>query len=599
MPQIPGLPIDEPVSGPQAHPGIFGAVGGAVEGMGQEVEQMAAGNQQFEQHLIEAQRYLKAKQAEIAYDQTLNQVHADLAKTTTPEEAQAVYQHAKGQLAGVLQPFETDRVLSRQLAIFGAEQDVQLQNTVNGRKATLIQKGDDASNDLLYKKSLEEGINIGIAGGDPSVARSQLKAKLDASVHVMGTMTPQQAEAVMEKWDTDWEKGTIEAYINSPSPATRRQNIKNLQAGESIPHLDKGTVNALLSHAEEVDKRLTQLQEVANENQDINNVLQTAKSAPFTDAQGITNYDTLRAQLNDPKFVESQGMITTDPTTGKVIPDMIRAEKVRSYLGAAEQDNLAQAKKKADQDRDEIYDMFAKGNISGGLNLARQKLPDFQKAKVDYFPQIVSGAKSWQAEQRAESRFARSEARDAEIDKQRAIEDKGLTTSDQLFQRISNGDELDFNRDIESEVHKGNLTNKQAHELWYDYNQSTKNPDYQNGLGIINSSPLDAVTKAKTATEFRRSYRQGGLTGNQVTDKAKGLVDDAGEKSTSSVFQWIKSKLGSTAVQAPSLTPAPITKPTKPSTAATVDFTDGGKVYHIPSDQVSEFEKDHPNATAN
>ena len=149
------------------------------------------------------------------------------------------------------------------------------------------------------------------------------------------------------------------------------------------------------------------MQEVANENQDINNVLQTAKSAPFTDAQGITNYDTLRAQLNDPKFVESQGMITTDPTTGKVIPDMIRAEKVRSYLGAAEQDNLAQAKKKADQDRDEIYDMFAKGNISGGLNLARQKLPDFQKAKVDYFPQIVSGAKSWQAEQRAESRFAR------------------------------------------------------------------------------------------------------------------------------------------------------------------------------------------------
>ena len=548
MAQIPGLPIDEPVSGPQAHPGIFGAVGGAVEGMGQEVQQMAAGNQQFEEHLINAQRYLKAKQAEIAYDQTLNQVHADLAKTTTPEDAQAVYQHAKGQLASVLQPFETDRVLSRQLAIFGAEQDVQLQNTVNGRKATLIQKGDDASNETLFNKSLQEAINTKVGGGDPSAQRAQLKGKLDASVHVMGTMLPAQEEAILQKFDQGVQAGVLEASINNPNPVVRRQTIDQLKTGKGsldLSTLDAGEINKYLTHAEETDKRITQLQEVQNENGDINNVLQTAKQPPFTDAQGITNYDTLRASLNDPKFVEAQGMVTTDPATGKVIPDMIRAEKVRSYLGAAEQDNLAQAKKKADQDRDEIYDMFAKGNISGGLNLARQKLPDFQKAKVDYFPQIVSGAKSWQAEQRAEARFARSEARDEEIDKQRAIEEKGLTTSDQIFQRISNGDELDFNRDIESEVHKGNLTNKQAHELWYDYNQSTKNPDYQNGLGIINSSPLDAVTKAKTATEFRKSYRQGGLTGNQVTDKAKGLVDDAGEKSTTNVFQWIRNKLGS------------------------------------------------------
>lgn len=319
MPQILGLPVDEPVAGPQAKPGIFGAVGGAIEGMGQEVEQMAAGNQQFEQHLIEAQRYLKAKQAEIAYDGVLNQVHADLAKTTTPEDAQKVYDHAKGQLAGVLQPFETDRVLSRQLAIFGAEQDVQLQNTVNGRKATLIQKGDEQANDLLYKKSLEEGINTTIGNGDPSVARDQLKSKLDASVHVMGTMTPQQAESIMDQWDTDYEKGLIEAYTNSSSPATRKQNIANLGIG-NVPHIDKATQNALLTKAKSRDRELTNLAESQDYNGAVNK---------FDDlTKGWTYEDKVKA-LEDGQFLKDNGFVDEQGNPDRKKADMLLEEADR------------------------------------------------------------------------------------------------------------------------------------------------------------------------------------------------------------------------------------------------------------------------------
>ena len=125
MAQIPGLPTVEPVALPQAKPQLFGASAEAVSGLSQETEQMALGNQAFEGHLIEANRYLKAKQAEIAYDATLNEVHAELARAVTPEDAQAVYDRAKVKLAGVLQPFESDRVLARQLALFGQEQQVQ------------------------------------------------------------------------------------------------------------------------------------------------------------------------------------------------------------------------------------------------------------------------------------------------------------------------------------------------------------------------------------------------------------------------------------------------------------------------------------------
>src|SRR5271166_2803123 len=98
MAQIPTLPIDEPVALPKAKPAQFGSVGETVAGLGQETEQMALGNLAFEGHLIYAQRQLKAAQAEIAFDRVRSQAHADLEKARTPEEAQAILEHARGEL---------------------------------------------------------------------------------------------------------------------------------------------------------------------------------------------------------------------------------------------------------------------------------------------------------------------------------------------------------------------------------------------------------------------------------------------------------------------------------------------------------------------
>jgi len=571
MPQIPGLPIDEPVALPHASPRQFGSVGEAIYEAGEETQQLAAANLAFEGHLIKAQRYLKAKEAEIAYDRVLNQVHADLAKTTTPEDAQAVYDHAKGELAHTLAPYEHDKVLGRQLAIFGAQQDVELQNTVNGRKATLIQKGDEAATKVTYDKKVQEGINATMAGGNADQAYDQLKMSTDASVHVMGTMLPQQQEAILHKFKQDVTAGVLDANINSPNPLTRRQVIDQLKTGKGpldLSTLDQGEINKFLTHAAETDKRLTLLAETENINVNLNNLHEVFKSAPYSDSAGNPNFDNQLASLKDPDFLMAHGIVTTDPSTGKPIADFVQGEKLRSYINASQTDFYGEARKKADEERDEIYDLFAQGKIGAGLALARRYVPDFQKARVDYYPQIVNGAKSWEAEQRAEARFARAEKRDADIDKQRAAEEKGYTTSDRLFERITNGEELDFNRDIESEVHKGNLTNKQAHELWYDYKRSVDNPDYQNGLGIIGSSGLDPVEKAKTAAEFRREYRQGGLTGNQVADKAKELVDGGKKKSTNGLIDKLwnffvvqPAGLGSTSTsagKAPTATPSKI-----------------------------------------
>lgn len=569
MPQIPGLPVVEPVELPKAKPGLFAGPGETVAELGQAAEQMAQANEAFAGHLIEAQHYLKAKQAEIAFDRVLNQVHVDLSKATTPEEAQAVYEHSKGQLDAVIQPFETDRALARQLGLFRQQQDVELQNVVNARKAGLIQKGDDAANETLYEKSKKDAISSVIAGGDSSVAEAQLKGKLDASVHVMGTLTPQQEDAILQKFRKDVQGGVLDARINDPNPLVRKQTIDQLKDGKGsldLSALDKGELNKYLTHAEHVDKSLTELAEVQNLNADIANTTEVFKSAPYVDANGTPNFDNIMSSLKDGKFLIEHGIYTTDPNTGKPIPDYVRGAKIESYYKGSEADYFLAAKQKADQYRDEIYDQFAQGHIAAGLNMARQHAADFQKAKVDYFPQIVGSAKGWQYEQMAEWRFGKAEERAARDDKIRAAEEKGFGTQDQLLQRITNGEELDFHRDIESQVHAGNMTNKQGHEIWYDYNQTLRSPDYQNGLYIINSSALPVEDKVKVANEFRRTYRQGGLTGDKAADKAKELVEGGNKKATDGMMKHLMYSLtgGTYGTPWPASTPAPATPPPRP-----------------------------------
>ena len=65
-----------------------------------------------------------------------------------------------GQLAGVLQPFETDRVLSRQRLYSALSRMYSYRTQLMAGRLRSFRRGMDASNDLLYKKSLEEGINI-------------------------------------------------------------------------------------------------------------------------------------------------------------------------------------------------------------------------------------------------------------------------------------------------------------------------------------------------------------------------------------------------------------------------------------------------------
>lgn len=565
MPQVASLPIDEPVGLPHASPQQFGSAGETVAGLGQETLDMALGNEQFERHLIEAQRQLKYKQIEINVGRLESQAHEALSKAVTPEEAQAVHAQFKQQVDDMLSPLASDKALAPHLHIYGQQVDVEMQNTVNTKKADIINKGDKLANQELGEKSVQSAINVGASGGDYAEQREQYDLKTKASVYPMGTLLPQQQEAMMRKWDADVQAGILDANINSPNPLVRRKAIDQLKTGKGpldLSTLDQSQRNQYLSHAEETDKRLTQLAEVQNHNADLNNAHKAFQAAPFVGPDGQQNYPAMRAAVQDGKWLTEHGMYTTDPNTGEVIPDYERGEKLLPAIGAGEATAYQAAKDDADKKRDEIFQHFGKGDISGGLALANKYRADFEKAKVDYYPSIIAQTKSWSEFQISEARAARAEQTAEQAQERLNITDLGFATSGQLQKRFTNGETLDYDRDIYPNVLAKKMNIQQANELWEAIQHSEKDPDFNAGLTIIGHSPLDLATQAKLQGDYSKQFRKEGLTGDAAITRAQKLVDEAGKQATGGFIQRLFNNLraGTPAVggQAPtSITPIP------------------------------------------
>ena len=57
----------------------------------------------------------------------------------------------------------------------------------------------------------------------------------------MGTLTPAQVDAIMDKYDKDHEKGVILADINNPNQSVREDTIKQLSNGGGT--LDHSALN--------------------------------------------------------------------------------------------------------------------------------------------------------------------------------------------------------------------------------------------------------------------------------------------------------------------------------------------------------------------
>lgn len=565
MAQIPGLPTTEPVALPKASPGQFGSVGETIAGLGQETEQMAQANMQFEGHLFAAQNYLKAKQAEIAFDSRRNQLYTDLAKATTPEDAQATWDHAKGELNSVLTPFETNKSLARQLALYRQQQEVEIQNNVNAKKADIITKSDHTANKVLFDSSTQEAINIRMGGGNDSGVKAAFDAKTQSSVHVIGSMFPQEQAAVMQSWEKTVEAGVLDAKANSPNPLVRRQLIEQLKSGKGpvdTSKLDRGEINKFLTHAEETDKRLTALGEVQDFNSDIHNLKQTFNAAPYTNGDGTPNLANRHSALDDDKFLLEHGIVTKDPTTGAMIPDYVRAEKASGYFNAEARDSNIAAKKTADDIRDQALLMMATGHIGQGMQFAVKHIHELQAAGTDYFPQIISAGKGWEAEGRSEAREGRDEQRFQWSKDRQDTEDRGYQTMMGLQERIDKGEVINNGELVNKAIHK-EMSFAQAAKIQQDASHSSQDADYANGLAIINAAAgTDLKAGAELQDKYRKAVKEQHLTGKQAIDKAKEITEDHSENKLYKMFKSIGTSFGLLTPDASTTTPAAMTAPT-------------------------------------
>src|ERR1017187_1889091 len=547
MAQIPGLPIDEPVAQTKAKPGQFGSVGNTVADLGQQTEQMAQSNMEFEGHLFRAQNQLKAKQAEIAFDQVLNQVHADLAKAQTPEEVQAVSDHAQGELDNAMVPFENNKPLSRELAIFNQQQKVELQHTVNAKKADIITKTDQAANVVLGQKSLQDAITTKIGGGDPTVARGQYDLELQSSV-AHGTMNPEQAVEAMQHWDKEYQKGVILAKINSGDPTVRQYAIKQLTAGGGeLEHsmLSAEDIGQLRTHAVDTDHSLMEKEEAGNLNGALNIKAEAFSSPEYKNPDGTPNYEAREKALQDSDWLKSHGIVTPD---GK--PNYVMAEKMQE--DDARQWSMHQ---KVQRDKDEaVLEKYSPQlyDPKHPLSIAQiEALPQTDGASSRSVNQLKTALFQEQRQARAMRNEERSLGLAERQQKRRELEDKSIATSLTLADKMAKGDVIDYNSDILEPISKGQMTEADGAKVWHMYKDSDQYPEIGEGIGIIASTfksmpstPENNRKAADARDSLLKTVKEKNLHGAAILKEAQDIAEQTGKQATKGLIQKMWEGLG-------------------------------------------------------
>ncbi len=542
MPQIPTLPIDQPVELPKAKPALFGIPGGAIAGLGQETEQMAQSNLEFEGHLIYAQRQLKAKEAEIAIDRYMNQVYADLQKATTVDDAQGVMERAQDpeQVGQLLAPYEKDRRLGQMVTLAWQQAQVHLQSAVNEHKAKLIVNGTHEADALNEEKTIQQAIGV----VDPKPLRDRYEMGLRAGQH-SGVYTPQAVDEMMNAWDRKYQKGEILTQINSPNQSVRENAIKELsKGGGSLEHsaLNAEEIGQLYTHAVDTNHSLTQKEEAGSLNGALNIKAEWFSSPEFKNPDGTPNYEAREKALNDGQQLIDHGIVTPDGKPNRVMADKLLEDDARQW----------QMHQKVQRDKDEavlekyspmIYD------AKRPLTIAQiEALPQTDGASS----RAVNQLKTALFQEQRQARVMRNEERSLSLEERRLhrqeLEDRSIATTLSLADRMSKGDVIDYNKDILEPISKGQMTEADGAKVWRMYKDSDQYPEMGEGIGIISQafkampqSPENNRKAADARDSFLKTVKEKNLHGAAILKEAQDIAEHTGKAATSGwIDNWWK-----------------------------------------------------------
>jgi hypothetical protein len=421
---------------------------------------------EISQRLIEAQQKVSLGQGEAILGNTENQFYDALRTATSTDEVDALFDGYPKKVADALAPFEKDHHVARALTLYSEQQAVTVENSANVTKARIIAQSDAivrSTNGQTYKQTAIQEL---LAGGKTheGIDREELMVRASESI---GTILPAEADKELQKWHHDVQMGAIEARINDSNPSNRQDLIKQLGSGKGplVDGLSEATRNQMLVAAESRNRELTNLAEAQDVNTNFGKLLEYFKTNQTTFADPESKV----AATANPDVLKAIGVVNA-----KGEPDFVAGHKLLEYVEPLVADQERADLEKANKDRDEVYDLFAGGKISEGLDKAHQYLPDFEKAKRDDYPTIVNTARSWATWERTEAREGRTEARQGRMEARQAWQDRSDQTTSEISRRILDGEKLDLNKDIRGLAigKEPQLTPHDASELEKMYKQS-------------------------------------------------------------------------------------------------------------------------------
>lgn len=162
-------------------------------------------------------------------------------------------------------------------------------------------------------------------------AEGDYKMQLQSSV-AHGTMTQERADAKFQEWLLKTKQSAIVGMMYNPDPIQRRKFIDQLRSGnlpKELGGLDRGFLNQALTRAQEVDADLTARAETQNLNVALNKMYDAfnAPNSVYKD-----DYNAQSVALKNPEFLKSIDAMTTDPATGKQIPNWKMAKELDLFV---------------------------------------------------------------------------------------------------------------------------------------------------------------------------------------------------------------------------------------------------------------------------
>lgn len=595
MPRIPGVPTLEPVNQPMMSPAEAGKPGQTIAGLGEATNDTVETGLALDLYIKKAQEHVDS----LAAQNDLAKVYADtqnqLAKTQNSRDVAGVIEQSNKTLNDVAAQWsKSPAAVGIQMSADALRPDLTRIGTVRqvdlmGKelKITLNQQAEVLAGNYAADRA---------AGGSGDMALGAFSTAVAGGVKT-GLLGDAEAGEYVRNFRIAGQSLQARLALESPDPKTNLDMVNQLeQHPESFPDLTKEQVGDLIQKGTAAFETHTRQMEFAKQQLTVNTIAPSIIKGA-TDEQGTFHLDqalTAASHL-DPKEEE------------------IVAPYLHNHAALAN----AELEKSLTKTQDQIEQDISHNKFNDAMKLASSQRNAAESAGSPWYAnmskRIDAARREANATYRANFNF--------DYAMKKKEEDMASThIANQLLPGIISGQVTQ--QQLTDSLGVGKLSYSRYLQLNHIMTTMTKDPDTKKALTLMGDAlpppPKDASAEDKMeydnlAMNLVDAYQQGvaekDLKGDDKTKYAMELVKpytskDVADRINKIFFPGTAPKPTSFMDRVEGFFdahPAPWhgkgqVRGAPEGSATGQTFTDGGRTYNIPADQVEDFKKDHPNA---